>query len=150
MSAEENKAIARRFVEEGFNSAGNLTATEELVASYFIDRDPLPGLPSLPPGLAGFKQLAAIVRAACPDLQYTIEDMIAEEDKVVIRYTAWGTNQGEVMGMPPTGERMTIKGMDIFRMADGKIAEWWHSDDYWGLMQQLGMIPAMGQAEQKA
>ena len=115
-----------------------------MLASDFVDHNPLPGLPPLPPGLAGFKQLAAIVRAAFPDLHYTREDVIAEGDKVVIRYTAWGTNEGELLGMPPTGERMKVTGIDIFRMTGGKIAEWWHNDDFLGLLQHLSMVPLLG------
>lgn len=144
MSTEENKALALRFVEEGFNSRGNLAVTDDLLASDFVDHNPLPGLLSLLPGLAGFKQLAAIIRVASPDLHYTVEDMIAEGDKVVFRYTACGTNEGELMGMPPTGERMTVTGIDIFRVSDGKIVEWWHTDDYLALLQQFGMIPSLG------
>src|SRR5574341_1131288 len=144
MSTEENKALALRLAEQGFNSAGDLTAIDELVASDFVDHNPLPGLPPLPPGLAGFKELAALFYAAFPDLHYSVEDMIAEGDKVMIRYTAWGTNQGEVMGMPPTGKRMTFTGFDFFRIAGGKMVEWWHQDDLLGMLQQFGMIPSLG------
>ncbi len=144
MSTEENKALALRFVEEGINSRGNLAVIDDLFASDFVDRNPLPGLPSLLPGLAGFKQLVVIFRAAFPDLHYTVEDMIAEGDKVVFRYTARGTNEGELLGMPPTGERMTMTGIDIFRITGGRIVEWWHTDDYLDLLQQFGMLPSLG------
>ncbi len=145
MTTKDNKSLVRHFVEELFNSQGNLAATDELLADNFIDHNPLPGLPPLPPGRAGFKQLAAIFRTAFPDLRYTIEDMIAEDDKVVIRYSAYGTNTGELVGMPPSGERVAVTGFDMFRIANDKIVEWWHCDDYFSLLQQLGMLPRLNQ-----
>ena len=147
MTTKDNKSLARHFVEELFNSKGNLAATAELLADNFIDHNPLPGLPPLPPGPAGFKQLAAIFRTAFPDLLYIIEDMIAEDDKVIIRYSACGTNTGNLVTMPPTDERVTVTGFDMFRIAGHRIVEWWHCDDYFSLLQQLGMLPHLGYRE---
>ena len=136
MSAD-NKALVRRLLEESFNS-GNSAVADELVAADFVDHNPLPGLP---PTAEGFKQSFAVIRAAMPDMTYTIEDVIAEGDKVVVRWTTSGTNTGEMLGMPATGKKATVTGIDIFRVQDGKLAEFWLSWDQLGMLQQLGMIP---------
>ncbi len=142
MTAKNNKSLVRHFVEEGFNKS-NLAAIDELLADNFIDHNPLPGWPLVPPGPAGFKQLATMFRTAFPDLRYTIEDMITEDDKVVIRYSACGTNSGELVGMPPSGEQVDVTGFDMFRIVNDRIVEWWHCDDYLSLLQQLGMLPRL-------
>ena len=143
MTTKDNKSLVRHLVEEGFNKS-NLAAIDELLADNFIDHNPLPGLPPLPPGPAGFKQLATMFRTAFPDLLYTIEDMVADGDKVVIRYSACGTNTGELVGMPPSGEQVAVTGFDMFRITNDRIVEWWHCDDYLSLLQQLGMLPHLG------
>ena len=86
-------------------------------------------------------------RAAFPDMHLTAEDMIAEADKVVQRLTARGTHQGELMDIPPTGRQITVTAIEIFRLAEGKIAEQWVALDNLGLLQQLGVIPPMGESE---
>ncbi len=139
MSAE-NKAIARRLVEDGFNK-GNLDIFDELVAPDFVNHDPPPGLP---PTLEGWKQSATMFRAAFPDMHIHIEDEIAEEDRVTGRFTAHGTHQGELMGIPGTDKEVTITGIYILRIADGKIAERWEEADFMGMMVQLGVVPAPG------
>jgi steroid delta-isomerase-like uncharacterized protein len=142
MAAEEqNKEICRRFLEEGVNK-GNQAVAEELVGPDFVDHNPLPGLP---PNRDGFKQSFVIFHSVFPDMKYTIEDMIAERDKVVVRWIATGTQKGELFGVPPTGKHITTVGIDIFRLADGKLMELWLSWDQLGMMQQLGIIPPMGQ-----
>ena len=83
-----------------------------------------------------------MMRAAFPDLQYTVEDQIAEGDKVVTRYTASGTHRGELMGIAPTGSRVEITGISITRVEDGKIEEIWETHDALGMMRQLGVIPS--------
>ena len=83
---------------------------------------------------------------AFPDLHYTVEDLVAEGDKVVVRYTGRGTQQGELWGIPPTGKQMTYTGILIWRFAEGKIAEHWAEPDRLGLMQQLGVISPQGPA----
>ncbi len=135
MSAEENKAIARRGYE-AINQK-NLDALEELAASDIIDHDPAPGQA---PGLEGVKQSFDELLTAFPDVQMSIEDMIAEGDKVVARVSVSGTHQGEFMGIDPTGNRVTITGIDILRIAEGKIVEHWGNFDDLGMMQQLGVI----------
>jgi steroid delta-isomerase-like uncharacterized protein len=138
MSLADNKDIARRLLEGAFNR-NNLGLIDELVAADFIDHAPLPGLP---PNREGFKQSFAIFRGVFPDMIYKIEDVIAEGDKVVIRWSAGGTQKGELMGIPPTGRKVAVTGTDIFRVANGKLAEMWLSWDMFGMMQQLGAIPA--------
>ena len=141
MTAEENKAILRRAYEEAFNQK-NLDALDEIFASDIIDHNPSPGQP---PGLEGAKQVFSSINTAFPDLHVNIEDMVAEGDKVVARVTMSGTHQGEFMGIDPTGNRVTITGMDLVRIAEGKIVEHWANFDDLGMMQQLGVIPEPGQ-----
>jgi steroid delta-isomerase-like uncharacterized protein len=135
MSAEEGKAITRR-AYEAINQK-NLDALDEIVASDIIDRDPAPGQA---PGLEGVKQYFSSLHTAFPDVQMNIEDLIAEGDKVVARVTVGGTHQGEFMGIDPTGNQVTITGIDILRIADGKIVERWGKFDDLSMMQQLGVI----------
>ena len=142
MSAE-NKALARRLVEEAFN-AGRLEVVDELVASDFVEHDP--SLTEEVRGPAGVKELIAGYRAAFPDIRITIEDQIADGDYVVSRWSGTGTHQGELMGMPATGKQATVTGITIDRIADGRIVESWDNWDTLGLMQQLGAIPAPAMA----
>ncbi|MGH2587950.1 MAG: ester cyclase [Dehalococcoidia bacterium] len=141
MSTDENKAIMRRFIEAVFNEK-RLDRAEELVAPDYLDHG---ALPSQAPGIEGAKQRWAMFNAAIPDMRTTIEDLVAEGDKVVVRYTAEGTQQGEMMGIPPTGKRFRMTGINITRMAGGKLAEHWAEMDMLGMMQQLGVIPAPAQ-----
>ncbi len=141
MSTDQNKDLVRRFVEEIFNKS-NLAALDQFVTADIADHKP--PFPGLPPGIEGARQVFAAFHAAFPDARVTIEDMVAEGDRVVWRWTFSGTNQGSLMGMPPTGKPVTFTGIDIFRMADGKIAERWANEDDLGMMQQLGIVPAPG------
>jgi steroid delta-isomerase-like uncharacterized protein len=136
--SEENKAVARREVEEIF-AQGNLDAAEEIYASDYVSHDPASGEIR---GIEGAKQFAAKFRQAFPDLQPTIEDMVAEGDKVVTRFSARGTHQGETEDFgPPTGNRVEITGITIEQFAEGKIVEEWTNYDALGLLQQLGLVP---------
>lgn len=94
------------------------------------------------------RQLAAAFRSAFPDLHTTFDDAVAEGDKVAYRWTASGTHEGELMGIPPTGNRMTITGTAIARISGGKIEEGWQNFDALGRMQQLGVIPSPEQSEE--
>jgi steroid delta-isomerase-like uncharacterized protein len=142
MSTEENKALARRLYEEVFNQ-GQLEAVDQLVAPDAIEHEEVPGIAGS--GSEILKHFVTIFRAAFPDAQVTIEDLIAEGDKVVCRVTFHGTQQGEFMGIAPTGRPITFAVIDILRVADGKIVEHWGQTDNLGLLQQLGAIPAPGQ-----
>ena len=136
MSAEENKAIARRGYEA--INQNNLDALDEVVAPDITDHDPAPGQA---PGLEGVKQWFSSMHTAFPDFRMNVEDMIAEGDKVVTRVRLSGTHQGEFMGIDATGNRVTITGIDILRVnADGKIVEHWGNFDDLGMMQQLGVM----------
>ena len=137
MSVEENKAIELRFLEEVVNK-GNLAVIDELVATDFVDHTAPPGLA---PDREGYKQFFAMSRSAFPDMHSTLEDMFAEGDKVVQRFTVRGTHKGEWMGIPPTNKRMEIGGIAIHRLAGGKIVEDWANMDMLGAMQQLGVVP---------
>ena len=134
-----NKALARRLVEEAF-TAGHLEVVDELIARDYVGHDP--SLPEDARGPAGVRELIAGYRAAFPDIRVTVEDQIAEGDRVVTRWAATGTHQGELLGMPATGKQGTVTGITIDRIADGKIVESWDNWDTLGLMQPLGAIPA--------
>jgi steroid delta-isomerase-like uncharacterized protein len=139
MTAETNKALIRRMVEE-IQNGGNLALLEELLAPNFVNRTPAPGLS---PDREGIKQLLSMFRAAFPDGYMTIEDMIAEGDKVVTRKTYRGTQQGEFMSIPPTGRHVSVGLIDIMRVVDGKVVEHWNVGDDLGMLQQLGVLPAL-------
>ncbi len=141
MTTEENKAIARRFADEVLNG-GNLALIDELVAPDFVDHSVSPGVP---PNREGAKTFFAMLRGAFPDLHVTINDVIAEGDKVVQRTTAHGTMTGAMMGMPPSGKSATWQQMHILRFADGKQVEHWAVIDQLGMLQQLGFAEAPGQ-----
>jgi steroid delta-isomerase-like uncharacterized protein len=142
MSTDENKALSRRFFEEVWGK-GNLAVIDELTDPAFVDHNAPPGLP---PGVAGLKQFVVMYREAFPDMQVSIDDLIADSDKVVIRWTARGTNTGSLFGMPTTGKAATITGITIERKVDGKTVEGWNNFDQLGMLQQLGVIPVPGQS----
>ena len=139
MSIEENKSIVRRFFEVG-PSRGDLDAANELLAPGFVLHVPLP----CSPGVRGIDEVVSACRAAFQDLDVTVEDMVAEKDMVAARFTARGVHNGAFMGLPPTGKPITMTGMEIFRLENGKIAELWGEANLLGLMQQLGILPPMG------
>jgi predicted ester cyclase len=141
MSTEANKTSVRRFYDEVFNQK-NRAAIDEFIDPNQVDHAAPPGTPG---GLAGAKQTIGMYLTAFPDLHFTVEDMIAEGDKLVARLTVRGTQQGAFMGIPPTGKHVTVTAIDISRMAGGKSVEHWIEMDTLGMMQQLGVIPAPGQ-----
>jgi steroid delta-isomerase-like uncharacterized protein len=134
MSTEHNKAIVSRFIEEIWNQK-NLAQADVLLDANYIDHTS-----DNPPGPEGLKQFAEAYISAFPDLHTTIEDQVAEGDKVVTRWTSHGTNTGSFFGKPATGKSATIVGMSIDRIADGKIVESWDAIDQLGMLQQLEMI----------
>jgi steroid delta-isomerase-like uncharacterized protein len=139
MSVEQNKALFRRFVEEVFNK-GDVSTIDELLAPNFVEREVLP--PGTPSGREGVKQLTMMFRTAFPDFNVSIDDMIAEGDKIVARTTWNGTQKGEFMGIPPSGKRVSFDVIDIIRLSGGKFVEHWGVMDSSAMMQQLGVIPA--------
>lgn len=140
---ETNKAISRRIVDELFNE-GRLEATDEIVTPDFIGHDSASPEPILGP--EGLKRNVEGYRTAFPDVQLSIDDEIAEGDRVVTRWTARGTHQAELLGIPATGKQATVTGMTIDRIVEGRIVESWTNWDTLGLLQQLGALPAMAQA----
>ena len=137
MTAETNKATIRRIVEE-IQNGDNLALIDELVAPTFVNHTPAP---SLSPDREGIKHLLSMFRAAFPDGVMTIEDMIAEGDKVVSRKTYRGTHQGEFLGIPPTGRQVSVGLIDIMRLIDGQVVEHWSVGDDLSMLQQLGVLP---------
>jgi steroid delta-isomerase-like uncharacterized protein len=140
MSTKDNKALIRRFFEEVYTQK-NLAAIEELIAPNHIDHS-ASAAGSLD-GPEGSRHLIGMMLTAFPDLHVTIEDMIAEGDKVVVRMTMHGTQQGALGSIPPTRKQVALSTIDIVRIAGGQIAEEWGIDDRLGLLQQLGLVPAM-------
>jgi steroid delta-isomerase-like uncharacterized protein len=138
MSTEENKALARRELEEIFAAEGNVDAAEEIYAPSYISHQPA-GDEDLR-GVEAIKQFAAGMRKAFPDLEIIIEDQIAEGDKVLTRFRTRGTHQGELWGIPPTGREVEITNMSMSRIEGGKMAEEWPVPDRLGMMQQLGTL----------
>ena len=140
MSTEQNKANDRRIIE-GLNQ-GNMNVTDELMVLTFVGHDASTTMQ----GLEAFKQFVSAYLTAFPDLHFTIEDQIAEEDNTTLRYTARGTHRGDLMGISPTGKQVTVTGIFITRWANGKAEESWLNFDALGMLQQLGVVPTLGQA----
>ena len=136
MSMEENKAIVRRSLEQGFN-ARDLAIVDELAALDYLEHTPFPGQA---PGPEGVKQLFTMLYSAFPDIQTRIDDVIAEGDKVVVRTTLHGTHSGHFRGIPPSGKQVTVSSMAVFRVIRGKIMERWAIQDQLSLLQQLGVV----------
>lgn len=139
MSQEEaNKALMRRWYEE-FWCKGNEAAVDELVAPNFVDHQRPEGWPA---GREGLKALVREWRTGFPDMRETVEDLLAEGDRVAGRFTLRGTHRGPFLGLAPTGKRIEITGMDIVRIRDGRIVEFWYNEDTLGLFRQLSLLPA--------
>jgi len=136
---DANAKGSRRMIEEVFG-AGKYELADELVAADAVGHDP--ALPETPTGPEGVKEAARGYRGAFPDLRMSAEEVVAQGDKVAIRWTARGTHKGELFGIAPTGKEATVTGITIDRWAGGKIAESWTNWDTLGLLQQLGAVPA--------
>jgi steroid delta-isomerase-like uncharacterized protein len=141
VSAEANKAVMRRYFEGAWEQ-GNLELLDELLAPDYVNHDP--ATPDTPAGPEGVKGVVSMFRSGIPDLKVVIEDMIAEGDKVATRYTLEGTHEGELFGVPPTGQRLSIKSMTVERVSEGKIRDHWRVTDSLEMMQQLGVVPEPG------
>jgi len=145
MSAEQNLATSRRIIEEAWNK-GSLSVIDQLCASGFVDHDLATHEETR--GVEANKGRVLGYRTAMPDLRVSIDDAFGSGDEVVMRWTARGTNDGELMGSPPSHRKVEITGMSIDRFdTSGKLVETWDQWDYIGFMQQLGMAPELaGQA----
>ena len=135
--SEENKTLARRWADI-FNQ-DNLDLVEEIYASDFVLHDP--AMPEDLRGVEGAREFYSMYISAFPDTEITIEDQVAEGDTVATRWTARGTHEGELMGVPRSGNRVEVPGMTLSRIEGGKIAEEWNNYDALGLMQAIGAIP---------
>jgi steroid delta-isomerase-like uncharacterized protein len=143
LSIEENGALFRRYVEEVGNE-GNLDLADEIFDRYLAHQSDGSVLERGPEDV---KRFMGEFREAFRDFHTTIEDQIAEGDKVVTRWRMRGTHEGEFRGIAPTGKQLDITGISIFRFsAEGKVVESWDNFDQLGMMQQLGVIPEPGQA----
>ena len=137
MTLADNKALVRRLFDEVWNT-GNVALVDDLLALDFVDHAAQMG--GGDPTRDGFKTQVRLFRTAFPDGRSQIEDLIAEDDRVAARWTDGGTQRGEWMGVPPTGKRVTMTGIDIYRIEQGRIAEFWCSEDELGLLRQLGAL----------
>lgn len=140
MSTEGNTAVVRRFFEEVCNGR-NLAVADELFSASHAYHDPF--IPT-GPGPEGMQQVIAPYHAAFSDAHWTVDEMINAGDTIVTRWTGSGTNDGALAGIPATGKRVLVQGIWIHRLAGGKIVESWNNWDNLGLLQQLGVIPALG------
>jgi steroid delta-isomerase-like uncharacterized protein len=137
--SEENKAVARRFFDAW--NEGDLDALDEVMAPDAENHDPQDPFPS-DGGAEAAKKLVSMYREAFPDVHFEVDHQVAEGDYVVTRWTATGTHEGELMGIPATGKRSTVTGVSIDRFEGGRIVEGWTNWDTLGMMQQLGLVPA--------
>jgi len=136
MSAEANKVLVKRYYDEVLNR-GELGLLDQLATPDYDEHSPFPGQPN---GIEGLKaRVGAIIGAFSP--VFTLNEVLAEGDTVVVYWTNTGTHQGEFMGIPPTGRTVTVSGVDIHRLRDGRMAEHWHVIEQLQMLQQLGVIP---------
>ena len=139
MPTEEHKAVYRRIIEAV--NAGDFDTLDDLFAADMVDRNPIPGQL---PGLAGFKQWMATGRRSFPDLQGTVEQVLAEGDLLAGRVTWRGTQAGAFVGVAPTGRFVAFEAYHIARFEGGRVAEWWGNADIFGALAQLGALPGPG------
>lgn len=143
MSTVEHKEIVSRLVEEAF-SQGDLDVVDELLAPDSVGH----AYPDELHGPAEVKGFVSTFRSAFPDLQFEVRDLIAEGDKVVARWVARGTHEGEFNGIAPTGRGIEMTGITIERIEDGRVVEGWTNRDALGMLQQLGVVPTPGEASE--
>ena len=139
MSLEENKQLVRRY--QDIYNRNDLDALTQVLADNLLTPRIMAGVPS---GLEGAKAAHRIMLKGFPDFQTTIEDLVAEGDKVAARISMRGTHTGDFVGIPPTGKRVEFTGMYVVRIENGKIAEHWGEEDSISLLSQLGVRPQAG------
>jgi steroid delta-isomerase-like uncharacterized protein len=135
MDTDDNKRVVRRFIDALFTD-GDLGAVDEYLADDFVNHDPPIGLPN---DAEGMRTAGSMFRAAFPDWHSDLHALVAEGDIVVERFTAAGTHRGELLGVAPTGKVVELRGINIFRLRDGRITERWGRLDELGLFRQLGL-----------
>jgi steroid delta-isomerase-like uncharacterized protein len=139
--SEQNKALMRRAVEAVWNRE-DFAVLKEIVADDFVIHADTPEAELH--GVEGATQFVKMLHRAFPDIHFTIVDQVAEGDRVVTRWIAHGTHQGELFGMPPTGKKVTLSATDIDRVAGGKVVECWTTMDAATMMQQMGLVTVQG------
>lgn len=135
---QTNKAVARRFYEEVLNQR-RVHVLDDIAAEDYVEHDPFPGQGN---GRADLKARVQLLQSAFNPLEFTIEDLISEGDKVVVRWKNAGNNSGSFLGMPPTNKDISIDGIDIYLVREGRLTEHWHVVDQLAQMQQMGLVPA--------
>ncbi len=140
MPTQENENVVRGFYEAVFNKA-DAAAVKEWVAPDFVDHNPFPGQA---PDREGLSRFVTLFHAPLPDLRVELEEVIAKDDKVAVRWTARSTHRGGFLGVPATGRGVMLAGMDIIRVANGKVAEHWGYQDQLGAIREIGVLPALG------
>jgi steroid delta-isomerase-like uncharacterized protein len=140
MSAEANKSIVRRLIDMTFNKGLGEPEVNEVVADNYVEY--LVGPIREKTDRKGYLALVAELRAAFPDMDFRVEDMIAEGDLVASRNIWYGTHTGPFRGMPPSGKKVTVTAMGFSRIKDGKVVEHWGQVDFLGLLQQIGVLPS--------
>ncbi|HUS17201.1 MAG TPA: ester cyclase [Chloroflexia bacterium] len=134
MSIEANKALVHRFLEEAWNRKNPEIADELLAPSYVYHGS------GQEPGPGGARNLIALFSTAFPDATATVNNIVAEGEQVAVRWTTEGTHLGDFGGLPATGQKVVMTGMEFFRIVDGKVVERWSNSDTLGLLQQLGVV----------
>jgi steroid delta-isomerase-like uncharacterized protein len=138
MTVETNKIVMSRFLE--FINTASESLAQELISPDAIFH--VPGSPEPMRGPAGYLAIIGMMRGGFPDIQWTLEEMVAEGDKVAARFTMRGTHQGTFFGVPPTGKKIAVQAMNIYRLSDGQFVEEHGQPDMLGLLQQIGAVPA--------
>jgi steroid delta-isomerase-like uncharacterized protein len=137
-NTEQNKSVVADFIQELFTK-GDVTAVDRHLADDFVAHDP--AMPGLTPDRQGFRDAAVRIRAAFPDWHSDLRLLLAEGEYVAEHFTASGTHRGEIMGVAATNRHVTLPGINIFRLRDGKIVERWGNLDLLGFLMQLGVVP---------
>jgi len=145
----DNRVIVQALYEEVWNKR-KIDLMDVLVSPSHALHGPNPNLSGAAIGPEAYKRQVLIFTAAYPDLRFTIEDLIAEKEKVVIYWTMSGTHKGEFLGIPQTNKRISVDGITIHHITNGKIMDSYVSWDTWGMMQQLGLAPKLGQPQSAA
>ena len=139
MSTEDNKTLVQRFFEEVINQR-NVAALDQFISPNGVNHTVPHGMPQEP------GQFLSLYLNAFPDVKATVEDVLADGDKVMVRVSYRGTHHGAFRGIPPTGRQITVTGLNIFRITNGKLAEHWGLADRLSVLQQLGVVPPLGPA----
>ena len=134
MSSERNKALIRRLFDEVLN-AGNFGLLDQLIGASYVEHNPVANQAA---GAAGVRDRIRDLRKAFPDLRFVLDELVGEGEVVAARYHWQGTHKGTFLGIAPTGRRLSVRGMDFYRLEDGRVIEHWDVVDEFGMLSQLG------------